>query len=199
MFLKEARMPSQTNEKVEVRLTPAEREKLEALCRKGTVGAAMLRHARILLLADEDRREGRRPDWYIAQQVGLSERQICRVRQKFARDGLGPAIERKARITPGTQPKFDGRQEAQLVRLCCSTPPAGRTRWTLRLLADELGRLQVVTSVCPETIRRCLKKIASSRGGRSGSASRREIMRDLWPKWKSSSMSTARSSTTGTR
>jgi len=192
-------MPSQTNEKVEVRLTAAQREKLEALCRKGTVGAAMLRHARILLLADEDRREGRHPDWYIAEQVGLSVRQICRVRQKFAREGLGPAIERKARITPGTKPKFDGRQEAKLVQLCCSKPPAGHSRWTLQLLADELGRLQVVASVCPETVRRCLKKIVSSPGGRSGSASRSAIMHALWPKWRNSSMSTARNSTSGTR
>lgn len=192
-------MPSQTNEKVEVQLTSVEREKLEALCRKGTVGAAVLRHARVLLLADEDRRLGRRPDWYIAETVGISVRQIVRIRQKFAREGLGPAIERKARVTPGTKPKFDGRQEARLIQLCCSKPPAGHSRWTLQLLADELGRLQVVTSVCPETVRRCLKKIASSRGGRNASASRREIMRALWPKWKESSTSTARNSTNGTR
>jgi transposase len=190
---------SNSNRKVEVRLSPAEREELVALCRKGTVGAAKLRHAQILLMADEDRREGRRPDWYIAEKVGLSERQICRVRQKFVREGLNTALERQPRITPGTPPKFDGRQEAQLVRLCCSTPPAGRSRWTLRLLADELGRLQVVASVCPETVRRCLKKIASSRGGRSGSASRRKTRRDLWPKWNDSSTSTARNSTSSTR
>lgn len=192
-------MPSQTNEKVEVRLTSVEREKLEALCRKGTVGAAMVRHARVLLLADEDCRLGRRPDWYIAETVGISVRQVGRIRKKFAREGLSSAIERKARVTPGTKPKFDGRQEAQLIQLCCSKPPAGHSRWTLRLLADELGRLEVVASVCPETVRRCLKKIASSHGARSGSASRKEIMRALWPKWKESSTSTARNSTTATR
>jgi transposase len=189
----------QSNKKVEVELSPGEREKLEALCRKGTVGAAIVRHARVLLMADEDRRVGRRPDWYIAETVGISLRQICRIRQKFVREGLTLALERKPRSTPGTKPKFDGRQEARLIQLCCSTPPAGHSRWTLRLLADELGRLEVVASVCPETVRRCLKKIASSPGGRSGSASRKEIMRALWPKWRGSSMSTARNSTNGTR
>lgn len=188
-----------SNEKLEVCLTPKQRDELQSLCRKGSIGAAKLRHARVLLLADEDHREGRRPDWYIAETVGISLRQVCRIRQKFVREGLAPAIERKPRSTPGTTPKFDGRQEAQLVRLCCSKPPAGRTRWTLQLLADELGRLQVVTSVCPETVRRCLKKIASSRGGRNGSAFRSEIMRDLWPIWKNSSTFTAKSSTSSTR
>ena len=189
----------QTNKKIEVCLTSLERERLESLCRKGTVGAALLRHARVLLLADEDRRLGRRPDWYIAETVGISLRQICRIRQKFARVGLNSTLERKARATPGTKPKFDGRQEARLIQLCCSTPPAGHARWTLQLLADELGRLEVVVSVCPETVRRCLKKIASSRGGRSASASQREIMHALWPTWRESSMSTARNSMSGTR
>lgn len=188
-----------SNRKCEVRLSAAQREELEALCRKGTVGAAKLRHAQILLMADQDRREGRHPDWYIAEKVGLCEKQICRVRQKFVREGLTLALERKPRSIPGTKPKFDGRQEARLIQLCCSTPPAGRSRWTLQLLADELGRLEVVASVCPETVRRCLKKIASSPGGRSGSASRKEIMRALWPKWRDSSMFIARNSTTGTR
>ena len=50
----------------------------------------------------------------------------------------------------------------QLVSLCCSTPPEGRSRWTLQLLVDELCRLQVVTSVCRETVRMCLKKTRSA-------------------------------------
>jgi len=47
------------------------------------------------LMADEDRRNGHRPDWYIAEQVGLSLRQICRIRQQFAREGLEPTLQRK--------------------------------------------------------------------------------------------------------
>jgi len=185
------------NQKLEVCLTDEERSELEALCRKGTVPAAKLRHARVLLLADEDRRgAARNPDWYIAQVVGLSERQVVRVRRKFFRDGLLPALERKKRLTPPIAPKLDGAAEAKLITLCCSAPPKGRRRWTLQLLADELCRLQVVVSVCPETVRKCLKKIASNPGKRSGSVSPNETMRASWPIWRRFSTSTAKSTTT---
>lgn len=189
-----------TNKKLEVCLTDTERSDLEALCRKGTVPAAKLRHARILLLADADRRgESRNPDWYIAQVVGLSERQVVRVRRKFFEDGLLPALERKQRATPPHPPKLDGIAEAKLITLCCTDPPEGRQRWTLQLLADELCRLQVVVSVCPETVRKCLKKIASNHGKRNDSAFPPETLRGSWPIWKNCSTSTAKRTTKSIR
>ena len=57
--------------------------------------------------------------------------------------GLEAALTRKRRETPPRQPVFDGRAEARLVATCCSEPPAGRVRWTLRLLADRLVRLDL--------------------------------------------------------
>lgn len=187
------------NRKVEVELSAEQRQRLEELCRKGTVPVAQVRHARVLLLADLDRREGRHPDWYVSEITSVSLRQISRIRGKFVQAGLEPAIQRQPRSTPGTTPKFDGRQEAQLVQLCCSTPPAGRARWTIRLLADEVCRLQIVASVCPETVRQCLKKIVCSPGRPNGSAFRRQTVRDLWPSWSNSSTSTTSRSTTRTR
>jgi transposase len=169
-------MPSQ-NDKLRVLLTAKVRWELERLCRQGCAPAAKVRKARILLLADENRAEGSLPDHEIAKRVGLCERQVVRIRQKFVREGGTPALERKRRSRPGTTPKFDGRAEARLVALCCSKPPEGRTRWTMRLLADELGRLQIVTSVCPETVRKCLKKTGLSLGSRSDFASPRRIAR----------------------
>lgn len=180
-----------SNQKLEVRLPPVERRELEALCRKGITSAARVRHARVLLLSDENHPDGQRPDVYIARAVGLSERSVVRIRQAYVREGRETAVERKRRAEPPTPPKLDGRAEAHLVRLCCSTPPSGRRRWTLQLLADELCRLQVVASICPETVRKSLKKIASSRGGRNGSASRTGTGRGSSRRWKTSSMSTA--------
>lgn len=153
-----------SNQKVEVCLDEPTREELQTLVRSETAPARKVRNARVLLMADEDRREGRQPDWYIAEQVGISERQVRRIRQRFAREGVAPTLERKRRATPGTTPKFDGAAEAQLVALCCSDPPEGRSRWTLQLLVDELCRLEVVASVCRETVRQCLKKTVSSPG-----------------------------------
>lgn len=163
-------MPRQ-NDKLRVYLKPRVRRQLEALCRQGCVSAAKVRRARILLLADENQQEAALADHEIAERVGLCERQVVRIRQQFVREGGVPALERKKRSRPGTTPKFDGRAEARLVALCCSKPPRGRARWTMRLLADELGRLQIVTYVCPETVRRCLKKTGLSLGSHNGSAS----------------------------
>jgi hypothetical protein len=171
-------MPGQ-NEKLRVYLKPKVRKELEALCRQGCVSAAKMRRARILLLADENQQDESLSDREIAERVNLCARQVVRIRQQFVREGGVPVLERKKRSRPGTTPKFDGRAEARLVALCCSQPPEGRARWTMRLLADEVGRLQIVTSVCPETVRRCLKKTGSSLGNRNGFASRSRIERGL--------------------
>jgi hypothetical protein len=164
---------AQPNQKAEVVLGEDERKELESLVRDGTAAARRVRQARILLMADQDRREGRNPDWYIAECVGISERQVCRIRRRFVQDGVSSVLNRKPRSDAGVSRKMDGTVEARLVTLCCSTPPKGRQRWTLQLLVDELCRLQVVTSVCRETVRQTLKKIDSSRGRRNASASRR--------------------------
>lgn len=191
-------MPA-TNQKHEVHLTPGQRAELEAVCRQQVVGAATARRARILLLADADHPDGRRPDWHIAEVVGLSERQVVRIRRRFVTDGLAPAVGRKPRAPSDRPPKLDGAAEARLVTLCCSTPPDGRDRWTLQLLVDELCRLRVVASVCRETVRTCLKKTGSSRGGPTGSASRRRTGPGSWPRWRRCSTPTTRGTTAGTR
>lgn len=186
---------AQSNQKAEVVLGDDERKELETLVRDGTAAARRVRQARILLMADEDRREGRNPDWYIAQCVGISERQVCRVRRRFVLEGISAVLNRKPRSDAGVTRKLDGAVEARLVTLCCSTPPEGRQRWTLQLLVDELCRLQVVTSVCRETVRQTLKKIVSSRGRRNASAFRKRITpgssRTLRKSWTSTRRNTA--------
>ena len=190
---------SQTNVKVEVVLSEDARCELEAIVRSKSSPVGKVRKARVLLLADEDRREGRRPDWYISEQVGVSLRQISRIRQQFMREGASAALGRKKRSDAGTQKTFDGVAEARLVALCCSDPPQGRQRWSLRLLVSELERLEVVADVCVETVRQCLKKIASSHGERSASASRKETALASSRGSKRSSMSTTKRTTSAGR
>jgi hypothetical protein len=188
-----------TNEKLEVRLEPQVREKLAAFVRRGDSPAAKVRRARILLLSDREHVDGRRTDATIAEIVGLSERQVVRVRQKFVREGdAAAAVERKARSTPGIQPIFDGRSEAKLVLLACSTPPHGRAAWTMKLLADEAMRLSIVTKVSEETVRQTLKKTGCSPGGRSASASPRKTSPASSPRWSDCSTSTPSRTTTCT-
>src|SRR5687767_7912193 len=81
----EAWMPA-TNRKHEVHLSAEQRTELEDICRQQNVTAAKARRARILLLADEDHGDRRRPDWHIAEVVGLSERQVVRIRRQFVRE-----------------------------------------------------------------------------------------------------------------
>jgi hypothetical protein len=73
-------------------------------------------------------------------------------------------LDRKRRERPAREVKLDGRAEARLIALACSAPPEGRAVWTMRLLADKLVELEVVDSICDETVRLALKKTRSSPG-----------------------------------
>lgn len=187
------------DQKLKVELTADERRELEAIVRRQSVGAAVQRRARVLLLSDVNHPDGRRIDANIAELVGLSERQVVRIRQRFVRERKSQSAiescERKPRPPAPERRRLDGAAEARLVVLACSDPPEGRDHWTLQLLCDELARLEVVESVCPETVRQCLKKTNCGLGGRSGSASRRRTGRGSSRPWKPSSTSIRRSTT----
>ena len=142
-----------------VELTADQRAELTTLQRSQSASALLVKRARILLLSDAAHPEGRRTDEQIAELVGMTRRQVQRVRVKFIQQGWEATLRRKPRSDKGVPKVFDGEAEARLVTLCCSTPPAGHQKWTLKLLVDELTRLQIVASVCPETVRRTLKKI----------------------------------------
>jgi len=185
--------------KYRVELSDADRASLETIVRQSSAGVARVRWARILLMADEAHPEGCRSDREIAETVGFCERQIVRIRQKFVREGAESALKRSTRCDAGSQKVLDGRAEAHLVQLACSTPPEGRNCWTLQLLVDELCRLQVVQSVCRETVRKTLKKTNCSLGSPNDSASPKPIARGSSPGWKRSSTSIRKSSTTDVR
>jgi transposase len=140
-----------------VTLTVEERQQLSDLVTKGSAAAATICHARLLLKADASPGG---PDWtdaQIAQALDCSPATIHRVRQTFVDEGLEPALQRR-RPTGRTFRKLDGAQEAHLIAIACSQPPAGRVRWTLKLLADRLVELEVVDAISPECVRTTLKK-----------------------------------------
>ena len=119
--------------KYAVYLTEAERAQLRTLIGSGEAPARMLTHARIRLKANQG--EGG-PGWSDAAVAGALEIHpdtVARVRRAYVGGGLDAALARKApaRVYPR---KLDGAAEAHLVAVACSAPPAGRQRWTLRLL-----------------------------------------------------------------
>jgi hypothetical protein len=191
-------MPKSTA-KHKVILTLDQRADLERMTRQSSIGVAKKRWATILLLADESHPDGHKTDEQIAVEVSVSVRQLERIRKKFALSGMDSTLARATRCDAGVPKVFDGPAEAHLVTLCCSEPPDGRDHWTLQLLCDELARLKVVTSVCPETVRTCLKKTNCSRGRPNGSASPPPTDRDSSPRWRPFSTSTKPPTTRSTR
>lgn len=185
--------------KHKVVLTADQRQDLERMTRQSTIGVARKRLATILLLADANHPDGGRTDVRIATETNVSTRQLERIRKRFALQGLDTALSRSTRRDAGVPKVFDGPAEAHLVTLCCSEPPAGRDHWTLQLLCDELARLEVVTGVCPETVRQCLKKTNCSLGRPNASASPRPTVRVSSPRWSRSSTPTRPPTTTDTR
>jgi transposase len=144
--------------------TPEERQQLQELLAVGKAAAKKLVHARILLKADASAGGPAWTDQRIAEAVEVSVATIERVRQRFVEQGFEAALHRKQPDRPSRPRTLDGRAEARLIALACSQPPAGRDRWTMQLLADQLVELEVVDTVCDETVRRVLKKTNSSRG-----------------------------------
>jgi hypothetical protein len=146
------------NKRYRVTLTAAEREELKALVSKGTAKARRLAHARVLLQADESQGAPALADEAVAAAVSVSTRTVERVRRLFVEEGPEAALRTHVEGARKYATKFDGEQEARLIALACSEPPAGKSRWTLRMLAGELVELKVVDSVSHEAVRRALKK-----------------------------------------
>jgi len=121
------------------------------------------RHARILLLADENRTSGALSDVGIAEAVDAGIATVERVRRICVEHGLTRALERKDPDRHYVR-KLDGKGEARLIALACEDPPEGQVKWTLKLLAEKLVELEVVDSISSECVRRTLKKTNSSLG-----------------------------------
>ena len=145
-------------EKYIVRLTKEEREELLTLIRVGKKAANKLMHARVLLAADEhDGKLKAATDEDIARELHICSKTVARIRRRFVEEGMESALSRRPHSNPKSR-KIDGEQEAHLIALCCSTPPEGRSRWTLKLLAKTLIELEIVDSVSAATLSRVLKK-----------------------------------------
>jgi transposase len=142
-----------------VTLTEDERAQLLTLTKRGKVSARRLTRAHLLLQADAGL-----SDEAVAQALHIGTATVERIRKRFVEEGLEAALAERPR--PGGQRKLDSKQEAFLIALACSTPPEGRTCWTMQLLAEKLVELQVIGAISDETVRRTLKKTPSSRGRR---------------------------------
>ena len=145
------------NTKHTVKLTADERETLSQLVRYGRAAGWKLRRARALLKCDDGPGGPGWPDARIAEAFDVTTRCLENWRKQAIERGPLSLLERKAQDRSKHR-KLDGAGEARLVQLACSTPPEGRSQWSLRLLADELVALEVVDSIGHECVRQTLKK-----------------------------------------
>ena len=145
-----------------VTLTADERDELERLLARGKADVRKIKHAQILLKADEVDGGPGWPDQRIAEALDAGISTVERVRRRFVEEGLASALRpyRGRRIY---ERKLDGAQEAHLIALACSAPPDERARWTLRLLAQRMVELAYVDTLSYETVRQTLKTMRSSR------------------------------------
>lgn len=146
-----------------VTLTDEEGRYLRHLTTRGQTNARRLRRARTLLLADEGH-----ADAFIAEALGCGINTVERTRKRCVEEGLEAALSEKPR--KGREPKLDGKEEALLVAVACSDAPEGKSRWTVRMLADKMVELTEHERVSRELVRRTLKKTRSSPGRRNGGA-----------------------------
>jgi len=146
-----------------VRLTPAERAQLTQLISAGQAPARKLTHARVLLKTDGGPDGPGWSDDAISEALEVGKVTVWRIRKRYLEEGVEAALTH--RHPKNHHPRrLDGDQEAHLIALACSTPPQGRKRWTLRLLAHRMVELEYTPQVSYETVRVTLKKTRSSRG-----------------------------------
>lgn len=143
--------------KYRVILTVRERNKLIKIISKGTASAKSIMHANVLLTADEGNAK-KLSEKEIANLFHINSQPVFTIRKTYATEGLETALGRKSCKIPPIQPKITGDVEAKIIALSCSEPPEGRSKWTLRLLADKVVELQIVETISHESVHRLLKK-----------------------------------------
>jgi transposase len=123
--------------------------------------------AYILLNCDDGKYSEKVTNEQISKVLKVGMRTIDRVKKKFIEEGFEGVLERRPsnRIY---ESKVDGDIEAKLVTLCCSEPPKGFARWSLRLLADKMVELKYVEKISHVTVRKVLKKMNLSLGNQKG-------------------------------
>ncbi|MGF7144819.1 hypothetical protein HNQ56_003252 [Anaerotaenia torta] len=143
--------------KYDIELTNKERIKLTTIIKTGASPAKVITRANILLVSDAS--VGKLLTVAeTAERFDTTPTTVQNVRTPFAEVGLDGALYRKKRETPPIQPKVDGNFEAHMISICCSEPPEGYERWTLRLIADKCVELGYIDSISHMTVKRTLKK-----------------------------------------
>jgi len=146
-----------------IKLTKTEVEELLSIINKGFHTSQTFRVAYILLNCDEGRFSNKVTNEQISRVLKVGMRTIDRVKKRFVEEGFEAVLERRP-TNRVYEKKMHGDVEAKLITLCCSEPPKGYAKWSLRLLADKMVELKYVESISHVTVRSVLKKTNLSLG-----------------------------------
>lgn len=136
-------------------LAPADQQHLLAITRRGRTKARTFQRASALLQL-----QAGHTLLQIAEALQVSRQSVARWRDHYRQEGL-QVLDEKPRS--GRPIRMTGKQRARITALACSTPPEGRARWTLRLLADKAVELGYCHSLSHTGVRQILKKTNFSR------------------------------------
>lgn len=142
--------------KYSIFLPDFERDKLVFITKKGTAPAYRIKHAQILLNADQN--GPYKTDQEIADFIRCHPQTVYNVRRRYHEKGLEWALDRKIREKPPVKPIIDSHMETQLIAIANSQPPEGSTRWTFKLLSERMIELGIVETISPKTVERAIKK-----------------------------------------
>ena len=140
-------------------LNEEEQEYLKKLIKTGEHSSKEIIRARVLSMLDRTGKKDHVRYKRVAEYTGISVQAVYNMRDEFlSNHNIDSYLHRKKRETPPVPPKVDGKLEAEIVALACSTPPEGYCRWTLRMLAEKAVELQYVDEISHTTIGKLLKK-----------------------------------------
>jgi transposase len=140
-----------------VKLTKSEVNDLKGIINKGSHTSQTFRAAYILLNCDEGEYAEKVTNEQISRILKVGMRTIDRIKKRLVEEGLEACLERQP-SNRVYEKKVDGDLEAKMVALCCSEPPKGFAKWSLRLLADKMVELKYTDSISHVTVGNILKK-----------------------------------------
>lgn len=142
---------------LKIKLKKEEREFLQQFVKKGTRKARAVARANVLLLADDAYSNDE-----ISNATKVHRQSVWRIKKRYLKEGLDSALKEKPR--PGQPKKYTDREEAEIIATACTSPPKGRKRWSVRLLADEMKNKKGFNTINRESVRLILKKRKLSPG-----------------------------------
>ena len=134
-----------------IKLEEDEVQYLIDFVKKGHKSARELTRARILLLANKNKKNTE-----IVEILNVGRNTVGRIKKRYLDEGLQSALEDKTRT--GQPTKYTEKHAAEIIAQACTTPPDGRKKWTLVLLTEELKIKEGFETINKESIRLILKK-----------------------------------------